>query len=375
MGRTRVKNKKATSTVSSSGKEDPSIESLFSKAQSLLTQCDYDLSQKFALRILQRAPHNADAKELLGVTQLEKGELEEAMQTFQSLLPPAPGAPNPPPPSAHLYLAQLSEEDPHLALKHYEAAVGILHGQLKGKERATQDNGGENESDIRKNIVRVLVAMVEIWMAPTYDLCFDPRAEETCESLLKTAFETDPDNVEALICLSSFRLSQQRPEEAKDAAMKAWLSFKDVEEDDSKLPPIPTRIELSKRFIESSEYSPALSVLQTVMASDDQEVEAWYLEGWCFFLMAEQAKETETKIEDLSWEELAKDSRDCLESCRTLHTNLQHSDDELLKHTSELINQLDALGIKPTPAEEGDDGGEEEQWEDVDGSDEDVEMS
>ena len=91
-------------------------------------------------------------------------------QTFQALLPPNPGAPNPPPASAHLYLAQLSENDPYVALKHYEAAVEILHGQLKGKERATGVEAGETEQDIRKNIVRVLVAMVEIWMAPTYDL-------------------------------------------------------------------------------------------------------------------------------------------------------------------------------------------------------------
>lgn len=58
----------------------------------------------------------------------------------------------------------------------------------------------------------------------------DPKAEETCDALLKTAFETDSENVEALICLSSFRLSQQRPGEAKDAAMKAWLLWKDIED-------------------------------------------------------------------------------------------------------------------------------------------------
>ena len=51
--------------------------------------------------------------------------------------------------------------------------------------------------------------------------------------------------------------------------------------DDAKLPPIPTRIELTKRFLELSLFPPALLVLQTVLASDDQEVEAWYLEGWC----------------------------------------------------------------------------------------------
>jgi hypothetical protein len=54
------------------------------------------------------------------------------------------------------------------------------------------------------------------------------------------------------------------------------------------------------------------------MASDDQDVEAWYLEGWCFFLMAEQAKENGGKLEDLGWEDLVRDARDCLETCHTV---------------------------------------------------------
>ena len=56
------------------------------------------------------------------------------------------------------------------------------------------------------------------------------------------------------------------------------------------------------------------------MAVDDQEVEAWYLEGWCFFLMAEQAQESGGKLDELTWQELAKDARDCLETCQTVRT-------------------------------------------------------
>ncbi len=60
--------------------------------------------------------------------------------------------------------------------------------------------------------------------------------------------------------------------------------------------------------------------LQGIMASDDEEVEAWYLEGWCFFLMAEQAREHGGKLDELTWEELARDSRDCLETCKTVRS-------------------------------------------------------
>jgi len=54
------------------------------------------------------------------------------------------------------------------------------------------------------------------------------------------------------------------------------------------------------------------------MSTDDQEVEAWYLEGWCFYLMAEQARENGGTLDELTWQELAKDSRDCLETCQVV---------------------------------------------------------
>ena len=57
-------------------------------------------------------------------------------------------------------------------------------------------------------------------------------------------------------------------------------------------------------------------VLQGIIASDDEEVEAWYLEGWCFFLMSEHAREQGGKLDELTWEELARDSRDYLETCK-----------------------------------------------------------
>lgn len=90
--------------------------------------------------------------------------------------------------------------------------------------------------------------------------------------------------------------------------------------DDPKLPPIGSRLNLTKLFLELSLFTPALMVLQGIMASDDEEVEAWYLEGWCFFLMAEQTREQGGKLDGLTWEELARDSRDCLETCKTVRS-------------------------------------------------------
>jgi hypothetical protein len=87
------------------------------------------------------------------------------------LLPPHPGAPSPPPPAAHLYLAQLSDDDPRTALKHFAAAVDILTLQLKGKDRAASSVPVKTDEDeTRRTIVRALIGQVEIWMDPAYDL-------------------------------------------------------------------------------------------------------------------------------------------------------------------------------------------------------------
>lgn len=194
MGRARPKTKKTKQVVTENTAEPsqaPPIPALLEKAQSLLAQCDYEMASLFVKRILERNPENADAKEMLGVVQLESGELDSARQvrdhhimqaplaqdmiplsqTFLTLIPPNPGAPSPPPSSAYLYLAQLSDDDPLQALEYYQSAVDLMVGQLKGKERAVGPAGVSNdESVLKETIVRALIAMVEIWMDPSYDL-------------------------------------------------------------------------------------------------------------------------------------------------------------------------------------------------------------
>jgi len=156
---------------------------------------------------------------------------------------------------------------------------------------------------------------------------FDPNAAKKCEELLNLALQADPGNPEALQSLASVRMSQSRPDEAKEHLSLAWSAWKDIDDPtDPRLPPFSTRLSLVKLFLELSLFTPALLVLNGIMASDDQEMEAWYLEGWCFCLMAEEAKEKEDgRLDELSWEELAKDSRDCLETCQVVRLSDYYS--------------------------------------------------
>ncbi|KAF7327853.1 UPF0661 TPR repeat-containing protein C16D10.01c [Mycena kentingensis (nom. inval.)] len=368
MGRTQLKKKLARKSqpVAAAAPSGPSISALLEKAQSLIVQCDYELAQRFITRILEKEPSNIIAKEMLGVTQLETGDIDAARATFASFL----DGPHPPPPSAHLYLAQLCEDDAQLALNHYQAAIEILTVQLKGKERAQGLPQDDDEEEIKSQIVGAFIGQVETWMDPRYELCDKPEAPEMCESLLQNALQVYPGNSEALQTLASVRISQERPEEAKQCLEQAWLVWRDLDADDPKLPPIPARLGIVKLFLELRLYTPALIVLKEIMESDDQEIEAWYLEGWCFSLMATQARESGEEIDEMTWQELATNARDALGTCQTLYEMAGEADDRL-EHVKELIAELDALGIQPSPpAEEG--GDDEGEWEDEE--DEDVEM-
>ena len=67
------------------------------------------------------------------------------------------------------------------------------------------------------------------WVCLTFFGSLDPAAENTCERLIGLALETDANNVEALQTLASVRLSQQRPEEAREYLEKAWSGWKDLD--------------------------------------------------------------------------------------------------------------------------------------------------
>ena len=55
---------------------------------------------------------------------------------------------------------------------------------------------------------------------------FNPIAEKTCKQLIDLMLETNEDNAEALQTLASVRLSQQRPDEAKQCLERAWTGWK-----------------------------------------------------------------------------------------------------------------------------------------------------
>ena len=119
----------------------------------------------------------------------------------------------------------------------------------------------------------------------------------------------------------------------------------------------------------------ALEVVERLVGEDDQSVEAWYLGGWCLWLMGsvvedEQASgenENENEV-DAERKTMLMSSREWLRNCLKLYELLDYEDDRLGEHATELVRDLDKeLG----DAEIED---EDEEWADDDG-DEDTESA
>jgi hypothetical protein len=127
----------------------------------------------------------------------------------------------------------------------------------------------------------------------------------------------------------------------------------------------------------------ALQVLERLILEDDESIEAWYLGGWCLYLLAE--KEKEESSEEKRHESMVA-SRGWLKQSLKLYQKLEYEDDRLRDHALELVQELNKELGDDMDDDSDDDGpvfpgaeGEDEEWDgeieaESDDDDEDHEM-
>ena len=112
----------------------------------------------------------------------------------------------------------------------------------------------------------------------------------------------------------------------------------------------------------------AMEVLERLVSEDDESVEAWYLGGWCFWLVAEKTTGEGDAEERRA---VRRESRSWLRTCLDLYRKLEYEDERLEEHARELVEGLDKeLGEAEDEDEAEDVEGDSEEDESVDVIDE-----
>jgi predicted Zn-dependent protease len=211
---------------------------------------------------------------------------------------------------------------------------------------------------------------------------WEEDAEARCEALITEALTFTPDAPEVLQTLASIRISQLKTEEAQEALKRSISLWKDLAPEDPKVPDFAVRISLARLLMEVTLEFEALEVLERLILEDDQSVEAWYLGGWCLYLLAEKQEAPRDILEDEAAESPRHASliasREWLKQSLKLYDLLEYEDEPLQAHALELIQGMVAEIGEDMEDSEGEGEGEGEDWDEeieADSDDEDHEMA
>ena len=169
--------------------------------------------------------------------------------------------------------------------------------------------------------------------------------------------------------LASIRLSQSRLEDAQSALERSLAQWKELPPAHSSVPDFPSRISLARLLMEAEMEEVALEIVEQLVGEDDESVEAWYLGGWCLWLMGSKQEEEEEE-DSPDKKALLLSSREWLRNCLKLYGLLDYEDDRLRDHATELVSGLDKeLGEAEIEEEDDDEWIDEEDVDNTSGED------
>lgn len=281
-----------------------------------------------------------------------------------------------------LWLAQLSDEGGQDSVEWFERGAAVLRREIGALGDGGDRVGQEDEK--RKKLAGALCGIIEVYMT---DLSWDPSAETKCERLISEALLVAPQCAEPLQTLASIRISQTRVAEAKTALRDSMALWQDLPpEEDSAVPDFPTRVSLARLLMEVGMEEEAVGVVERLVLEDDGSVEAWYLGGWCLYLLGGKQGQGERggngsrgdamegvngdhgdeedgdgEAEEHLRTQSMISSREWLRQSLKLYEMVEYEDERLRDHALELVGELDA--VIGDEGEEEADGGEEEEEE------------
>ncbi|XP_064387108.1 uncharacterized protein LOC135335514 [Halichondria panicea] len=296
------------------------VDDLLTRAEDAMDAFQLELAVKFCDKALGLEPDCVRVLDTLGPLLLETGEADRALDCFKRSIDLSPLTGH----SKYLYMAQLSEGV--VAIDYIKRGIEIMTKLLEGV------GGGEAcasvESVTSVELSNAYCALAEVYLT---DSCFSADAGSLCQEACSKALELCSGNAEALQVQASCLLSLERTDEAKETLVKSvslWLpSGDDVTvmslEGVADVPPYWSRVNTAKLLLEMGEHQTAFLVLEGLLKDDDEVIAVWYLMGWLHTL---------TKDAD--------SARFYLEQTLTLFSKHESDEEDILKHTQELLDEL-----------------------------------
>ncbi|CAM9281280.1 unnamed protein product [Discosporangium mesarthrocarpum] len=254
---------------------DATVEALVKQAHLAVNRCEPELGLQFYQRALECCPDDISLMGEAAEVMLQIGMTDDAKIVLERTILLAPDED----PDKYLYMAQLHEGLGALAF--FEKGLALLERDFA----AAEGPAGEGpKRELKQKLCTAFCSVGELFMT---DLCFEGDAEGRCQAALDKSLEFDCGGPEPMHALASFRLSQNKMEDAISFAEEAFRRLETCEEP----PGQEFRISLAKILLECTVNSTpcsekALQVLYGLMQEDDENVEVWYLLGVTFMRMS-----------------------------------------------------------------------------------------
>lgn len=358
-------------------KDAPNLNKLLADAETQYEVGNLDEAIALASKALEQTGEGGDfelkALNLLGVLNVEDGEVEEAREYFlravkldeEGILEEKIGGG----PEKFLFLAQLSEEGGQDSVQWFERGASALRKQIQTLNGITNRTPEQQAAldEMQSKLGGVLCAVAEVYMT---DLSWEADAEQRCEALITEAMLIAPNYAETWQTVANVRISQERVDEARTALKRSLELWQDLPPEHPSVPEFPTRVALARLLMETEMEEQALMVLERLVTDDDSSVEVWYLGGWCLYVAGEKlrdAKQPNGTEDDASeeWKATWGYSRKWLTQSLKLYEQEEYEDERLGEHASELLQSINKeLGEPP-------EGEDEEEWSGISDDEED----
>ncbi|KAH3678947.1 hypothetical protein WICMUC_001315 [Wickerhamomyces mucosus] len=264
-----------------------SLEQVILKSREILQQSGPQPALKY-LKSFKQYKSQVEYFQTIGEIYLEKGELEKAYNNLSKAL----------------------ELDPK-GIKGYGKFfyLGQIFGGIKGvelinqglnliyqkfEEISSQNSKEELDYSLVKDFNFGIFTQIEIWMT---DLCMEEEAEFKCNELINKSLEIDETNPESWSLLTSIKISQNLPQEAKQTLIKSWEYFQlkknQLQESQQRdeininheiIELIQPLINLLRLSIELMEFQISLEISQFIKDFDEDNVDNLYLSGFAIYL-------------------------------------------------------------------------------------------